>query len=103
MLSATQMFQAPNMVTMSIAATRMYRSLVNFGSSVIAYDSNDHQESKPTVSTRVHSRPIPLNPVEFARCVEIDQCATYDLPRSDVVESKLPTQTQLGESNDSLV
>jgi hypothetical protein len=28
-VSATQMFQGPNMVIMAIAATRMYRSLIN--------------------------------------------------------------------------
>jgi hypothetical protein len=29
MLSVTQIFQAPNTITMTIAATRMYRSLMN--------------------------------------------------------------------------
>lgn len=31
-LSATQMFQLPSLITMAIAATRMYRSLTDFGS-----------------------------------------------------------------------
>ncbi len=32
-LPVTQMFQNPNTVTMTIAATRMYRSLMDLGSS----------------------------------------------------------------------
>ena len=32
-LPVTQMFQGPNILTMTIAATRMYRSLMDLGSS----------------------------------------------------------------------
>jgi hypothetical protein len=34
-VSATQMFQCPNMVIMTIAATRMYRSLINRGTTEV--------------------------------------------------------------------
>ena len=33
----TQMFLMPSLITMSIAATRMYRSVADFGSSIDAY------------------------------------------------------------------
>ena len=32
-LPVTQIFQTPNIITMTIAATRMYRSLMDLGSS----------------------------------------------------------------------
>ena len=32
-LSATQIFQSPSTITMTLAATRMYRSLMDLGSS----------------------------------------------------------------------
>ncbi|KAI0281967.1 hypothetical protein BGY98DRAFT_1094578 [Russula aff. rugulosa BPL654] len=86
-------FQAPSMVTMSIAATRMYRSLVDFSSSDIAYESKIIKKSKHTVLTRIRYGPIPLSQV---RSKEIDQCPTStSLPwseSSDVVKSELPTR-----------
>ena len=33
LVSATQMFEVPNLAIMIIAATRMYRSLINLGAS----------------------------------------------------------------------
>ncbi|KAI0255671.1 hypothetical protein BJV78DRAFT_692975 [Lactifluus subvellereus] len=54
------MFQTPSLITMSIAATRMYRSLAEFGSSNIA---EGFQTSGFTASEikRVPIAPIPLN------------------------------------------
>ncbi|KAN0118812.1 hypothetical protein V8E52_004923 [Russula decolorans] len=76
-------FQAPNMVTMSIAATRMYRSLINLGSSDTAYGSNNLLRS-----TRVQSGPIPLSPrFVSTQDTETDQCPTPSLSWSDVVQS----------------
>jgi hypothetical protein len=68
-----------------------------------AYGANNLRKSERTGSTRVCSGPIPLSQVEFVRRTEIDQCPTSSWPRSDVVQSELPTRTQLAESSYTLV
>jgi len=54
------MFQTPSLITMSIAATRMYRSLINFNSTDV---SQEVRETCPTdlEGKRVSAAPIPLN------------------------------------------
>jgi len=54
------MFQTPYMVTMSIAATRMYRSLTNF-------DSSDITQDAPTFYTASTAKPISTMPIQLNR------------------------------------
>jgi hypothetical protein len=55
-LSATQMFQAPNMIVLVIASTRMYRALDNRAS-----PSETPRTTKRTVISDMRVRSVPLN------------------------------------------
>jgi len=55
------MFQTPAMVTMSIAATRMYRSLIDFSSSDISQENSNSQSRIGSETKRISSGPVPLN------------------------------------------
>ncbi|KAI0298459.1 hypothetical protein B0F90DRAFT_1669045 [Multifurca ochricompacta] len=60
------MFQTPSLITMSIAATRMYRSLADFGSPDISNDSTQKSGRSTSDSKPVPPAPIPLNRMEVA-------------------------------------
>ncbi|KAF8498243.1 hypothetical protein F5888DRAFT_233963 [Russula emetica] len=81
-------FQIPNVITMTIAATRMYRALMDLGSTEILQDSLT--DSVHTVSKmRVRSGPIPLSQMESVR-TEIDQSS-----KSQMAGSSSYTSTDL--------
>ncbi|KAN0120502.1 hypothetical protein V8E52_004329 [Russula decolorans] len=75
-------FETPNGVTMTIAATRMYRSLMDLGSSEISQDSLQPESSWHTLSKmRVRPGPIPLSQMESVR-TEIDQSSKSQMAGS---------------------
>ncbi|KAF8498244.1 hypothetical protein F5888DRAFT_1693928 [Russula emetica] len=64
-------FEIPSVIAMTIAATRMYRSLMDLGSSEISQDSLP-DSVRTTSKMRVRSGPISLSQMESVR-TEIDQ------------------------------
>jgi carbohydrate-binding DOMON domain-containing protein len=59
-LSAPQMFQAPNMIVMAIAATRMYRSID------IVNPRETPQGNKRTVVSDMRVRSVPVNQTDVS-------------------------------------
>ncbi|KAH9061919.1 hypothetical protein EDB87DRAFT_386440 [Lactarius vividus] len=58
------MFQTPSLIVISIAATRMYRSLIDFtGTSGLLFDSSQTRSGRTTTSEpkRISTAPIPLD------------------------------------------
>ena len=60
-LSTTQMFIAPSMIVLAIAATRTYRSL-----EVSASPRNTPRATRPTVISDMRVRTVPLNQTEVS-------------------------------------
>jgi hypothetical protein len=60
-VSATQMFQAPNMIVTAIAATGMYRSVDNLVS-----PRETPRGPRPTVLSDMRIRTVPLNQTEVS-------------------------------------
>jgi hypothetical protein len=60
-LSATQMFQAPNMIVMAIAATRMYRSVDNLVS-----PRETPRGPRRTAVSDIRVRTVPLNRTDIS-------------------------------------
>ncbi|KAF8498240.1 hypothetical protein F5888DRAFT_233691 [Russula emetica] len=75
-------FQVPNLIAMTIASTRMYRSLMDLGSTEILQGSLSLPDSVRTGSrTRVLSEPIPLSQMVPVR-TEIDQSSKSQMAGS---------------------
>ncbi|KAH9007637.1 hypothetical protein EDB84DRAFT_1572686 [Lactarius hengduanensis] len=74
------MFQTPSLIVMSIAATRMYRSLTDFTSTSGLLDSTQTRSGRTTTSEpkRISTAPIPLDrigmEVAVHRSYEEDSC-----------------------------
>ncbi|KAF8487449.1 hypothetical protein DFH94DRAFT_27645 [Russula ochroleuca] len=80
-VSLNLMTQTPSMIIVTIAATRVYRSLTNFNcanSSLETPGGNGHSGSVP----RVRPVPIPLNKMEVTVRTECDQYPTSQMNRS---------------------
>ena len=60
-LSATQMFQAPNMIVMAIAATKMYRSVDN-----LVGPRETPRGPRRTVLSDMRVRSVPLNQTDMS-------------------------------------
>jgi hypothetical protein len=74
-VSATQMFQAPNMIVTAIAATRMYRSVDNLVS-----PRETPRGPRPMVLSDMRIRTVPLNQTEVS--VPSTECGQYPTSRS---------------------
>ncbi|KAF8498216.1 hypothetical protein F5888DRAFT_1693628 [Russula emetica] len=87
-LPVTQIFQIPNVITMTIAATRMYRSLMDVGSTESLQDGlPDTGSGVRTVSKiRVRSGPFPLSQMESVR-TKIDQSSKSQMAGSSLFTS----------------
>ncbi|KAN0141813.1 hypothetical protein V8E53_000275 [Lactarius tabidus] len=100
------MFQTPALIVMSIAATRMYRSLADFTSSSGSFDTSQDPSGRTMSSNprRFPSAPIPLSRVDVAvhRSSEdsapanIGQFASYDTYSADSQSHDKPLVLSLG-------
>jgi len=72
------MFQTPALITMSIAATRLYRSLSDFNNRGSSISSDYPKNSFSTTETNPHIRvaPIPLNRMEVSVVTNSEQYPT---------------------------
>jgi len=78
------MFLMPWLITLSIAATRMYRTLADFGSSTISH------ESAPDSHTVPRSRGTPAAPATLAR-LEVAVHRTYEEHRKSPMSHGSPS------------
>jgi len=89
-VSLNLMPQTPTMIIVTIAATRIYRSLISFGPSEISHESP--QGSGRTMSEmRVRSGPIPLNRMEVSVRTE---CEQYPASKMSCSGSLISTEPQ---------
>ncbi|KAF8496190.1 hypothetical protein F5888DRAFT_1635131 [Russula emetica] len=76
-VSATQMFQCPNMVIMTISATRMYRSLMNRGTTEISNETlGGARHTVSTIQFRSQQVPLKWMPAEVSLLMDSD-CDQY--------------------------
>ena len=114
---ATQMFQAPAVITMTIAATRMHRSLTDYTSSpdmcaihhfallTLIMDHLSMRMHSPAsglnfaTPKQPHATQIPLSPMEITVCTVFEQHRTPRLGRHD---SSISTDKAVREKTNTL-
>ncbi|KAH9984375.1 hypothetical protein BJV77DRAFT_194090 [Russula vinacea] len=84
------MTQIPSTIMVTIAATRVYRSLANFSSSNISLESAP-ETGRSVSELRVRSGPIPLNRMEMSVGTESDQ---FPMPRMSRSGTYISTDPQ---------
>ncbi|KAH9061923.1 hypothetical protein EDB87DRAFT_386559 [Lactarius vividus] len=90
------MFQTPSLIVMSIAATRMYRSLIDFTStSGLLFDSTQTRSGRTTTSEpkRISTAPIPLDRIGMEVAVHRSYEEDYAPVHADRYSSYVSTDS----------
>ncbi|KAH9954863.1 hypothetical protein BC827DRAFT_1272185 [Russula dissimulans] len=92
------MFQTPALITMSIAATRLYRSLSDFNNRGSSISSDFQKSGSSTTETHPHIRvaPIPLNRMEVSMVTSSEQ---YPVTQTGHYGSFVITEEQLRDKD----